>query len=214
VLAVIPKFTNYETIEIVARHAQSKANVSNTIASRLEDAGGKYGLTPEGFRQAATELVSDLWNIIDANPGRDVVFVHSPLPRTKETAEEAFEGLARNKVIDREGTVFREDSRLAERDFGIYEGQPADRYYPDVWAQDEKGKSVEHLKVASLKSVSRRTQEARAYYRQKYPGAIIIYVTHGDVASVMIADQKHAPLSRHRRVGALPNAGIRVLNNG
>lgn len=194
-------------VVIVQRHGQSEANVEGIIASTPQTATKAFGLSAKGkmqARQSATEIKE----IIDQTyPDRPIVIASSPLLRTQQTALEDL------KVFGKDHAVILSDMRFTERDFSYFEGKD-DNNYEKVWAYDRIGRvlgSAFDNKVEELVSVRDRTQGALTDLKQHFSNAVIVVVTHGDVASNMIALDKGIGLGKHREVGALPTAGYRVL---
>lgn len=188
---------------VVVRHGQSQANAAHKIASTFATASKRYGLTAEG-RTQATRTAKE---IQQAFVGREYVIVTSPLLRTVQTAQILAQTLSVTHL-----DVIR-DARFIERDFSAFELQSDDNY-ERVWKEDRQGHNVAPIfnnQVEELAHVRQRTQKAIADYTALYPGKVILIVTHGDVASNIIAVNENAPLSRHREVGALPTAGYKVL---
>lgn len=191
----------------VQRHGQSEANVAGIIASTPETALHDYGLTYTGRRQAARSARA-IKSIIDRDyPNAPIVIAASPLLRAQETAKSDL------NVFGKERATIITDERFTERDFAYFEGQSDDRY-EDVWAYDRIGRTVSgafNHKVEELVEVRDRTQEALRELKTEHPNAVIVIVTHGDVASNMIALDTLAPLKKHREVGGLETAGFREL---
>lgn len=89
---------------VVLRHGETEWNRSGRLNSRTDT-----GLSPEGLRQAHTAAAELARLPID----RVVV---SPSRRARETAEPL-------RRLVPEGTIWEEDPRLVEMDFGPFEGQ-------------------------------------------------------------------------------------------
>ncbi len=189
---------------VILRHGQSLANLKGIIASQFSTAGHAYGLTDIGRDQVAESALK----IKAQFPGRQIVIVASPLLRTQQTAQVTADILG----VDPKDIIT--DKRFIERDFSYYEGQ-SDQYYKSVWAFDEKGLPVSkafNRHIEELRSVHDRTREALDEYAHRFPGAVIIVATHGDVASNIITSDHGKPLSQHRAIGGLPTAGFALLN--
>lgn len=190
--------------DIVMRHGQSEANAAHLIASQRATAETRFGLTALGRTQArdTARTIAHLY------PGVPCVVVASPLLRTRQTA-----AIVRQTLGCKVPLIIAPD--FVERDFGAFELQ-SDTHYKDVWFYDERGQRVSrhfNNKVEELASVQRRSQRAFARIKARYPKHMIVIVTHGDVASNMIATDKGEPLARHRQVGGLPTAGYYALHD-
>jgi isoleucyl-tRNA synthetase len=97
----------------ITRHAESELNTKNTLNVDLTV---ENGLTEKGLVQVE-KLAAEL-------KGEEVDLIyHSPLQRTKETAEKLAQQLG---LPD---TVLVEDSRLLEMGFGEFEGKTVDEYH-------------------------------------------------------------------------------------
>ncbi len=97
----------------ITRHAESEFNTKNTLNV---DQSIENGLTTKGLEQIK-DLADEL-----KQTGIDIIY-HSPLQRTRETAEKTAEllGLASEMVIS--------DERLLEMGFGEFEGKTVEEYH-------------------------------------------------------------------------------------
>lgn len=189
---------------VLFRHGESRANVAEIIASDLNVLGRSMGLTEVGrvqVRQAARNLILSVPSI--KKDGYVIFF--SPFLRTAQTAEEIRDVIGEPKL-------FREEDRLRERYFGKFEGKSTD-HYEEVWVRDRTGQSVSDMMVEELKDVQARTQHLIKEIETEYSSIPVILVTHGDVASNILATYYKESLARHREVGGLKTAEFRVLGD-
>ncbi len=183
---------------ILFRHGESTANAAKLIASDLKGLGGTAGLTDVGHvqvRQSARNLLQTLPQIETGY----AIFC-SPFKRTIQTTLEIRTVLGIPKTS-------KEDDRLRERFFGKFEGKSAENY-EKVWERDRAEKSVSDWSVEELADVQARTQSLIKEVQGDMP---VILVTHGDVASNIIATYNKEPLSKHREVGGMQTAEFRIL---
>ena len=194
-----------QTTFFLVRHGESVANQNGFIASALNGAGKTVGLTSQGQQQAKAAAV-EICQSVRTERRQEFVIVSSPFKRTLETAAELV------KVIGAP-EAFITDPRFGERSFGSLEGGTADKYQ-EVWARDKAGLDVSrwnNWNVEPLEEVQNRSQKALTELKFKYPGRIVIIVTHGDIASNIMATSQGLPLRQHRDV-YLPNAGIAKID--
>lgn len=195
--------TEYDTSVIIMRHGESEANAKHIIASNPLGLGKTIGLTNMGRAQVRKAAIK-IEGLIETRRHVGVVIVSSPFLRAVETAD-----ILSDQLGDAVPRII--STRFQERFFGVFEGLSTDNY-EKIWAMDRDGKAPRRdWNVETLEAIHARTQPELDQLRLDYPGYAIVIVTHGDVASVMIAADKGVPLARHREVGGLPTAGIAVL---
>jgi len=193
---------DYRTDVIVMRHGESQANVDHIIASNPVGLGKTVGLTHKGHDQARTSGAA-IAALIAAHPHKGTIIVTSPFKRATETAEDVAD------VLNVVGPTIV-DPRFKERFFGVFEGLSTDNY-EKIWTLDRQDKSNPDWNVETLESVYARTQSALKELMKQYQDYAIVIVTHGDVASNMIASAKGVDLKDHREAGSLPAAGFALL---
>jgi broad specificity phosphatase PhoE len=179
------------------RHGESLANVAGLIASDPVNAAA-YGLTPRGREQVRVSVQAARSEGTLAGARRVVT---SPLLRARESAEIAAEIL---------GAELSVDARLSERGFGDFE-LLSDRSYEEVWSADRDDPTHERWGVESVASVLARARARLAEIEALPADGPVVLCTHGDVASVLLCAGAGVPLGRHRDVGALGNAELRLL---
>jgi probable phosphoglycerate mutase len=182
----------------VLRHGRSLANEEGRIASRIENAGDAYGLTPLGCEQ----VHGSVQGAVDAGSlAPPVLLVSSPLLRARESAQVAGEVLGVSPSVD---------ARLIERGFGDLELGP-DRAYAEVWEADLRDPTHRNLGVESVADVLRRAGGVVEDLAEKPDVGTVVLCTHGDVASTLLCASVGAPLGRHREVGALATGALQEL---
>jgi broad specificity phosphatase PhoE len=190
----------------LVRHGESVANERGFIASSLSGAGKTVGLTSRGNEQVRA-AAAEICRALRSQPPEEVVVVSSPFRRTLETAAEIINALIINAIGP--AVTFITDPRFGERSFGNLEGSDADNYQA-VWERDRAGLEVakwNNWNVEALEAVQTRTQSALTELEVRYRGKTVVIVTHGDVASNILATDHGLPLRCHRDV-YLTNAGI------
>lgn len=183
---------------VLLRHGQSEANAAGIIASRPENADRAYGLTPAGREQVQASIQDGRARGLLPGPCRVVT---SPLLRAVESARVAAELLGEGVHLDR---------RLAERDFGTLE-LTSDERYREVWLLDARDPTQSSLGVESIASVAGRAGSLVRELEASLEDHTVVLCTHGDVASALYCTSLGLSLARHREVGALGNAELRVL---
>jgi ribonuclease H / adenosylcobalamin/alpha-ribazole phosphatase len=153
--------TGVRTRLVLVRHGTTKHNAELRFSGRND-----LPLTDVGARQAAA--------IAAAIPafGAATVIVSSPLIRARQTAEHIGSALGRD---------IREDDRLAEMDFGAWEGLTLDdvqRSWPAELAAWLADPHTAPPGGESFADVERRVADARDAILREYPDATVILVTH------------------------------------
>lgn len=102
---------------------------------------------------------------------------------------------------------------LRERFFGVFEGAcPSDDIYDQVWDQDNtKEPDSTHFNVESIQSVVTRTTELILELEQIWKDKIIILVSHGDVAQIVLAVCASIDPRFHRSLPHMKNCDVREL---
>jgi broad specificity phosphatase PhoE len=200
----------------VMRHAESKANASGIIVSRIEtDRGGDYGLSELGRRQAAAAARA-------CGLPADTVICSSDFSRARQTAEIVRAQLGAPPVAAAPA--------LRERCFGDLEGS-ATGNYARVWAADEAGAgdagtgdagtgdaggSAEPAAggVEPAAAVLDRATALVAELERSYAGRDILLVSHGDTLQILQAGFLRMDPAAHRRLPHLAVAEIRAVRLG
>lgn len=169
------------------RHGESVPNVKKIICSAPQAALDPVvgGLTDKGREQAAA-AAAELTAILKQSglPFEKVILVSSDFARARETAS-----VVQQKLRIRQQDFVLE-AGLRERDFGLYEGQSSE-CYPLVWAHDCLNSRHTHEQVESVASVFERTMDVVLQCEQRYAGAVIVLVSHGD--TLQVSDRLPAP---------------------
>jgi glucosyl-3-phosphoglycerate phosphatase len=192
---------------VLLRHGQSRPNVAGLIVSR-PSAGveAKNGLTAAGREQAVTAS-GDLRAMLA--PGERVLVLSSDFSRAWETASIVADLIP--------GSELRQDVRLRERFFGLYEGQSSSRY-EDVWEQDAglgtRRGTEWHLGSKGVESVycvrARMSQVVREV-NSLHSCRLVLLVSHGDALQILQTLASDLPAFRHRELGHLENGEVRPL---
>jgi len=146
----------------VTRHGQTIANQKQCMCGRRRG----YSLTEQGIEQAkkAGILVDEL--------NYDMV-ICSPLERTKITCD----------IVNTKNKIVLEDKRIMERDCGIMEGQPKDKFdYAHYWNYNYE------LDVEGMEPIKKFAQTVWEFLdeiKQRYPDGKILIVTHNGVCRMI-----------------------------
>ncbi len=181
----------------IMRHGQSLANLQQVIVSHPQNGVDAYGLSEQGMMQVRESVQS--------NPRLDsgLLIVSSDFRRARESAEIARELLGSTNPL-----LF--DQRLRERNFGEWELTP-DSAYPLVWAGDEINPDNNEKGVESPNQVMARVTALVCDYENKYAGATMLLISHGDALQLLLTAFSKQDASEHRRQQHLETAEIRVL---
>lgn len=179
------------------RHGHSLANERGIIVSHPENGCRGYGLSESGRSQVAHSLSRA--NELNA----DTLVICSDFKRTRESADIAHAGLAcSNPVAVERG--------LRERHFGKYE-LSADSGYEEVWRQDALDADSRHNGVESVNQVMQRVTRVVRDLEQRFSGASILLVSHGDALQILQTAFARRDGSIHRQQDHLHTAEIRQL---
>lgn len=158
-----------KTIFFLVRHGEAEHNVRHIIASDVEGSvTGNIHLTERGRAQIEArgeELKSE---------HIDIIF-HSPLLRTRETAEI----LARAT-----GAPMREDARLHETTFGSWEGRSSALFFQthsSPFSRMETGADG----VEGFRSTRDRAVLFLGEALREFAGKTIVVVSHGDTLEML-----------------------------
>lgn len=170
----------------------------NYPSTRLYAREDDPGLTPEGFAQAA--------RLGEWIKGAQVEAIYvSPTRRTRETAEPIAQAL---------GLETREDDRLQERHFGVWEGMDFDAIQSDhpedfrAWKTDPIGFAPEGGET--VVDLGARVSQALAETRERHPGGAALVVTHVGVIRAALCEALGTPLEEYRRFHIATGSVARV----
>jgi probable phosphoglycerate mutase len=180
----------------VMRHGQSKANELGIIVSRLAtDAGGDYGLSGRGRRQARDAAGR-------SGLGSGTLIYSSDFTRARETAE-----IVRAELRAPAVTL---TPALRERCFGDWEGT-SNENYAVVWAADETDPGHRAGNVEPVTAVLARATALVASLDARHAGRDILLVSHGDTLQILQAGMQGIDPAGHRGLPHLGTAEIRAL---
>ena len=180
------------------RHGQSLANLQQVIVSHPQNGVDAYGLSEHGMMQARESVQAC------SRFNSNLLIVSSDFRRARETAEIAHEFLGSTNSLQL-------DQRLRERNFGEWELTP-DSAYPLIWARDEVNPENDERGVESPNQVMARVTALVRDYEQKYAGATILLISHGDALQLLLTAFSKQDASEHRRQQHLETAEIRALS--
>jgi probable phosphoglycerate mutase len=172
----------------LVRHGQTDWNVEG----RLQ--GSSNTQLNETGRAQARRAAQSLRSVI--RPG--VVVASSPLDRASDTA---------HIVAEQWGIEIHTDQRLAERDYGPWEGLSSDEreeYSPLQHKEWREGREPEYAGYENHASVGARMVEAIEEWAVKAPDDLVI-VTHGSAGRMAVLHLLGLEVAG-RRVGNLENA--------
>lgn len=166
------------TTFLLVRHGEAEHNVMAIVSSFPETR--ERHLTVRGREQIALLAESLKKNSESIN-----MIFHSPLARTRETAEILGEAL---------GVPLREDSRLRETDFGIYNERSIREFherYPQKMVRFETDGSdgVESFSLERSR-VAQFCRDALSEFR----GSVVAVVSHADTIQVLYGVLKRLSL--------------------
>ncbi len=182
----------------VMRHGESQANLQQVIISHPQNGVDAYGLSEHGMTQVRESVQS--CSQLDSN----LLIVSSDFRRARETAEITQELLGTTSPL-------QFDRRLRERNFGEWELTP-DSAYSLVWAGDEANPDNDDKGVESPNQVMQRVTALVCDYEQKYTGATMLLISHGDALQILLTAFSKQDASEHRRQQHLETAEIRGLS--
>jgi probable phosphoglycerate mutase len=153
------------------RHGHSIANQQGIIVSHPDNGCDQYGLSELGRMQVKKSLQN--FGLFDVN----TIIVSSDFSRARESAEIASALFHSDESINL-------DCRLRERNFGELE-LSADSGYADVWQEDVENPDSQLRGVESVNQVMTRVTSVVAEYEDRYSGATILLVSHGDALQIL-----------------------------
>jgi probable phosphoglycerate mutase len=166
---------------IVVRHGETAWNAQGRIQGHLDSP-----LNEEGLAQAL--LVGDR---LTRQP-----FAHlysSDLGRALQTVQ---------PIADRSGHPVRTDTRLRERDLGLFQGltgAECERRFPEHYARF-RARDPDHVMPGgeSARHVYERVSEVFTFLAREHIGARLVVVTHGGVLDALYRFVQGVPLDRPR----------------
>jgi len=179
------------------RHGHSLANQQGIIVSHPMNGCAGFGLSAQGVAQVRASLQQD--RQLDAS----TVIVSSDFKRALESAamvQQALTGAAPLEI----------DTRLRERHFGALELGP-DSAYAEVWRRDAEDPDSDQRDVESANRVMARVTGLIVDLEQRYSGASLLLVSHGDALQILQTAFARQPASAHRQLQHLHTAEIRPL---
>ena len=179
------------------RHGHSIANQQEIIVSHPDNGCDRFGLSELGRQQVKQSLQN--FGLLDVK----TIIVSSDFCRARESADIA------SALLNGEASITL-DSRLRERNFGELELTP-DSGYMDVWQQDAKDPDSQLRGVESVNQVMSRVTSVVAEYEDRYTGATILLVSHGDALQILQTAFARLDGSSHRQLDHLHTAQIRPL---
>jgi probable phosphoglycerate mutase len=166
---------------IVVRHGETAWNAQGRIQGHLDSP-----LNEEGLAQAL--LVGDCLS-------REAFarLYSSDLGRALQTAQ---------PIADRSGLPVRTDTRLRERNLGVFQGltgAECERRFPEHYARF-RARDPDHVMPGgeSARHVYERVSEAFTVLAREHIGARLVVVTHGGVLDALYRFVRGVPLDRHR----------------
>lgn len=146
------------------RHGESEAMLAGLVVSSPEVGCRRYGLSPQGKKQARVSAVQ-------SGLGSDTIIISSDFVRARETAQIAAE------VLGCSPPKLEED--LRERHFGELEGASSTNY-EQVWRQDELDPDHPLYGVESVAQVMARVSRVVEHLEAVDSGQTFLLVGHGD----------------------------------
>ena len=179
-----------KTIFFLVRHGEAEHNVRHIIASDVEGSRtGNIHLTDRG-RLQIEERSKEL-----KHEKVDIIF-HSPLLRTRETAE---------ILASATGAPMKEDVRLHETTFGNWEGKPSALFFqshPSPQSRLETGADG----VEGFRSTRERAASFLKDALREFHGKTIVVVSHGDTLEILfgllVRETLNESIGNHRKAFA------------
>jgi broad specificity phosphatase PhoE len=187
----------------LVRHGNSVANQKEIIVNSLQE-GIKleYGLTEKGQMQA--KLSAQLFQS-QVSDTHNLIILHSPLTRAKQTAEIMSEVFGVK--------IFGEEVNLRERDAGDLE-LSSTKGYQSIWEQDKLNPDHTWSNCESLNCILERMLKVieNCEKLDSEYGSNILLVGHAEAIHILETAFRNIPVQNHRDIPYIRNAEIRSLN--
>lgn len=159
-----------------------------------------YGLSAKGIQ----EIRDCFYQFLATTPTKDeFIICSSPFLRTVQTSS-----LIAEIILVKE---IHYDSRLRERFFGEWELTPHVNYQK-VWLEDYQNPCHKKWGVESTYEVLERVTSAVREIDSLYKGKQIIFVTHGDVAQILVSGYLNQNPQNHRQISSIKTGELKVLH--
>ncbi len=170
-LAALRKYTKKSGNRyFIMRHGEALLNTKNTLNADLSVENPLTEIGRESIRAAVKKLEGKKIDVV----------VHSPLQRTRETAEALVESLGLPK------NILKEDSRLREVAFGEFEGRSINEYHSFFQFTHER--MIARPKGGETwTEVKNRVMEALYGLEEEYKNKTILVVSHNGPIQMMQA---------------------------
>lgn len=179
------------------RHGHSVANLRGIIVSHPDNGLSEFGLSDQG-RSQVEQGIADT-----AELDRDTLILSSDFRRAFESAQIAHGILGCGRALVT-------DQRLRERFFGDYE-LGSNLAYDDIWREDEVDADSRKRGVESANQVMARVSLLVSELESRFADTTVLLVSHGDALQILQTAFHKMDASRHRQVGHLDTAEIRLL---
>jgi probable phosphoglycerate mutase len=177
------------------RHGESIANQQGIIVSDPKVGCREYGLSEIGKAKLRGEM-----DRFRQELGQPLVYA-SDFLRTRETAEIVTRGLK---------CSFEPTPLLRERWFGDFDGS-SNANYETVWNEDRNHHQHTRWNVETVLSVAERVMELIRDLEDRFTGATILLVSHGDPLQTLECVLRDMPIGCHRDVEPLLPGDLRRL---
>jgi probable phosphoglycerate mutase len=182
-----------KTTFLLIRHGEAEQNVLNVLSSLPESR--ERHLTARG-REQILVLAEQLRKNIEPI----AIIFHSPLVRTRETAE---------ILAEKTGAPLREDARLRETDFGVFNGRDTKLFHEKY---PRKTARLATDGVDGVEGFSHEWERAADFCRdvsREYSGRSVVVVSHADTIQVLYGflNQLSFEETFSRTHGFCPNVG-------
>lgn len=192
----LQKHTQLKNRYYVMRHGESKANVARIIISTPENGVKEdYALSDFGREQARISAEK-------THLGPATIIFCSDFSRARETAE-----IVAGVIGAQPPHIIEE---LRERHFGEFE-EKSNAHYDDVWAHDANSGDHTEYGVESVNDNLKRTTAFILELEERYEGADILLVSHGDTLQILQTAFERVDAHKHRSLTHLETAEIREL---
>ena len=184
----------------ILRHGHSEANEQRLIVSDIKNGITNYGLSAKGIQ----EIKDSIYRLITAtHTESEYIIYSSPFLRTVQTSLLVAEIVLAKEIYY--------DSRLRERFFGEWE-LTENINYQKVWLEDFQNPYHKKWCVESTYEVLERVTSAVREIDSLYKDKQIIFVTHGDVAQILISGYLNQNPQSHRQLSSIETGELKVLH--